>query len=82
MTSRAGTRLVDEPMLRVGLNPYGLAYSIGLQGRGTARANAAPMTMAEFIALAARHGAACVELDGRWLASLSDEDLAKTRDTI
>ena len=41
-------------MLRVGLNPYGLAYSIGLQGRGTARANPAPMTMAEFIALADR----------------------------
>jgi len=69
-------------MLRVGLNPYGLAYSIGLQGRGSARANPAPMTMAEFIALAERHGAACVELDGRWLASLSDEDLAATRDTI
>ena len=71
-----------EPMLRVGMNPYGLAYSIGLQGRGTPRANAAPMTMAEFIAMAGRLGAACVELDGRWLADLDDEDLATTRETI
>jgi len=69
-------------MLRIGLNPYGLAYSIGLQGRGTARANAAPMTMAEFIAMAGRRGAACVELDGRWLTNLSDQDLAETRATI
>src|SRR4051812_8358308 len=78
---RARKRAVVS-MLRVGLNPYGLAYSIGLQGRGTARANAAPMTMAEFIALAARCGASCVELDGRWLANLGDADLAETRDSI
>jgi sugar phosphate isomerase/epimerase len=64
-------------MFRVGLNPYGLAYSIGLQGRGTARANPAPISLAEFIALASRLGAACVELDGRWLADRSDDELAR-----
>ncbi|MEO7273675.1 MAG: TIM barrel protein, partial [Vicinamibacterales bacterium] len=64
-------------MFRVGLNPYGLAYSIGLQGRGTARANPAPMPVREFIALARRLGGACIELDGRWLADRSDDDLAR-----
>jgi sugar phosphate isomerase/epimerase len=65
-------------MFRVGLNPYGLAYSIGLQGRGTSRANPAPMSMDGFIALAERLGAACVELDGRWLATLTDDELRRT----
>ena len=63
-------------MLRVGLNPYGLTYSIGMQGRGTPRANPAPMTMEGFVALARRLGAACVELDGRWLANRSEKELA------
>ena len=39
-------------MLRVGLNPYGLSYTIGLQGAGSVRANPAPMQMDAFIGFA------------------------------
>jgi sugar phosphate isomerase/epimerase len=64
-------------MLRIGLNPYGLAYSIGLQGRGTPRANPAPLSVDGFVALARRLDAACIELDGRWLAALPDSELSR-----
>ena len=69
-------------MFRIGLNPYGLAYSIGLQGRGTPRANAAPLSVDAFLALAHRLEAACVELDGRWLTPLADGELARIRRRI
>jgi sugar phosphate isomerase/epimerase len=59
-------------MLQVGLNPYGLAYTIGMQGAGSSRANPSPMTMAGFIALARELGATCVELDGRWLTASTE----------
>ena len=41
-------------MLDVGLNPYGLTYHLGLQGRGTPRANPAGRGLEGFIALAER----------------------------
>lgn len=63
--------------MRVGLNPYGLAYSIGLVGAGTPRANPSPMPMAAFIDLALAAGAQCVELDGRWLTPLSGGELTR-----
>jgi sugar phosphate isomerase/epimerase len=73
---------VSSQHLQVGLNPYGLAYSIGLVGAGTPRENPSPMRMATFIELALTAGARCVELDGRWLTGLSDKDLTKTGDAI
>jgi sugar phosphate isomerase/epimerase len=73
---------VTSHRLRVGLNPYGLAYSIGLVGAGTPRANPAPMGMAAFIELALSAGAKCVELDGRWLTGLSDQELTATGETL
>ena len=39
-------------MLEVGLNPYGLTYHLGLQGRGTPRANPKAAGLEGFIALA------------------------------
>ena len=45
-------------MFRVGLNPYGLAYTLGMQGAGTARVNDRPMGMAGFIAIARELGRA------------------------
>ena len=62
-------------MLRVGLNPYGLSYTIGLQGAGSVRANPAPMQMDAFIGFALSSGARCVELDGRWLTGRTDSEL-------
>src|SRR3954469_25171966 len=63
-------------MMRVGLNPYGLAFTIGLTGARTARANPEPMAMAGFVELALAAGAKCVELDGRWLTPRSNAELA------
>lgn len=64
-------------MMRVGLNPYGLAYTIGLVGARTLRANPAPMAMPSFITLALEAGAKCIELDGRWVTPRTDAELAR-----
>lgn len=69
-------------MFRVGLNPYGLAYTVGLQGAGTSRANDRAIGMAGFVTMARTIGARCIELDGRWLAGMSDDELARVRDDL
>lgn len=69
-------------MFRVGLNPYGLTYAVGLQGLGTPRWNNRGLGMAGFIALARELGARCIELDGRWLIGLPDGELARVRDDL
>lgn len=63
-------------MFRVGLNPYGLTCTVGLQGLGTPRANPAGVGLRGFVGIARSIGAECIELDGRWLAELSDAELA------
>ncbi|MEN3337806.1 MAG: 3-oxoisoapionate decarboxylase [Acidobacteriota bacterium] len=69
-------------MFRVGLNPYGLAYTLGMQGAGTARANDRPIGMAGFVAIAREIGARCIELDGRWLTAMTDAELSRARDDL
>lgn len=54
----------------VGLNPYGLTYTLGLQGAGTARANPRPTGLDGFLAIAAEIGARAVEIHGPWLTEL------------
>ena len=66
-------------MLRVGLNPYGLAYTVGLQGLGTPRANPHGVGLDGFLSVAFKLGAACVEIDSRWLLPLTDQRLAELR---
>jgi sugar phosphate isomerase/epimerase len=63
-------------MFRVGLNPYGLSCTVGLQAHATPPFPE-PLGIAGFLALAREIGAKCVELDGRWLTPLSAEDLAR-----
>ena len=63
-------------MLRVGLNPYGLTYYLGRQGRGTARANPARRGLDEFIDLAWSLGARTVELAEDWLADMDGAELS------
>lgn len=63
-------------MFRVGLNPYGLTCTVGLQGLGTPRANARGVGLRGFIDIARRIGARCIEIDGRWLAGMADAELA------
>ena len=64
----AGTRT-----LRVGLNPYGLTYTVGLQGRGTPRGNPHATGLEGFLALATELGAKVVEVYSPWLTELGSE---------
>jgi 3-oxoisoapionate decarboxylase len=63
-------------MVHIGLNPYGLTYTLGLQGIGTPRANPHGTGLAGLVELARGCGARCLEIDWRWLTPLSDADLA------
>ncbi len=63
-------------MFQIGLNPYGFTHAVGLQAFGTARANPAGSGLQGFISVARGIEAKCFEFDGRWLAPLSDDDLA------
>ena len=62
-------------MFQIGLNPYGLAYTVGLQGLGTTRVHPHPIGMEGFIQTARQIGAASIELDWRWLFALDDAGL-------
>src|SRR5207237_766856 len=54
-------------MFRIGLNPYGLAYTLGLQRPGAAPDNPQSDGLRQFLLVAREIGARCIELDGRWL---------------
>ena len=69
-------------MLQPGLNPYGLNYLFGRQGRGTARANPDPRSLDDFITLAQELGAQTVELAEDWLTPLSGNQLGGLRDRV
>lgn len=66
-------------MLKVGLNPYGLTYYLGLQDRGTPRANPDGRGLEGFIQLAEELGARTLEIAETWLASLDDAGLSALR---
>lgn len=70
------------PRLRTGLNPYGLAYHLGLQAQGTARANPDGRGLEGFIALGVEIGARVLEIFDPWLAALSDDDLRALEDRL
>lgn len=63
--------------LNVGLNPYGLTYHLGLQGKGTPRANPHGKGLDGFIAIATELQAKVIEIFDPWLAELSVAELAK-----
>ena len=65
--------------LDVGLNPYGLTYHLGLQGKGTARANPGGKGLEGFIAIAIELNAKVLEIFDPWLAELSDPALVDLR---
>ena len=66
-------------MLQTGLNPYGVAYTVGLQAGGNAHANPEPSGLDGFVALARDIGAKCIELDWRWLAPMPAHALESLR---
>ncbi len=59
----------------VGLNPYGLTYHLGLQGKGTSRANPQGKGLEGFIEIATELKARVLEIFDPWLAELSDDAL-------
>ena len=61
--------------LNTGLNPYGLTWHLGLQGKGTARANPKPGGLEGFIAIATELNAKVLEIFDPWLAESSEDDL-------
>ncbi len=68
--------------LLAGLNPYGLTYHLGLQARGTPRANPAATGLEGFIALARELDARTLELWDGWLLPLGDAALSALRERL
>ena len=62
--------------LRVGLNPYGLTYHLGIQGAGTPRANPKAVGLEGHVALASELGACTIELWEGWTAKMTDAELS------
>jgi 3-oxoisoapionate decarboxylase len=65
--------------LSVGINPYGLTYHLGLQGKGTPRANPHGKGLEGFIAIATELKSKVLEIFDPWLAELSDHRLVDLR---
>ncbi len=68
--------------LKVGLNPYGLTYTVGLQGHGTPRANPAGTGLEGFLGIAESIGAEVVEIFSPWLTELGPEGRRALRDRL
>jgi sugar phosphate isomerase/epimerase len=62
-------------VLRIGLNPYGLTYYLGLQGRGTPRENPRGRGLEGFLEIAVELGARTLEIHNAWLAEKTGEQL-------
>jgi sugar phosphate isomerase/epimerase len=62
-------------ILRIGLNPYGLTYHLGLQGMGTPRANPKAVGLEGYVALATELGSKTIELWEGWTGKLDDAEL-------
>lgn len=67
---------------RVGLNPYGLTYTLGLQGQDTPRANPGAGGLEGFIAIATEIGAKVLEIYEPWLARMNDSELQSLRSRL
>ena len=66
----------------LGLNPYGLAYHLGLQGAGGPRANPKGAGLEGLIAIATELGAKALEIHDPGLQALSDDELRALRDRL
>jgi len=69
-------------MLTVGLNPYGIAYTLGLHGRDTPRANPNGGGLEGFIAVATELGARTLEIFEPWLAAMTEAELRAQKDRL
>src|SRR2546421_10732144 len=62
-------------MRPIGLNPYGLAYTLGIHAAGTPRANPNPMSLDDYAALTHRLGCGGIELHAEHVFNLPDDRL-------
>jgi len=69
-------------MFHLGLNPYGLTYYLGLQGRGTPRANPAGRGLEGFIEIASQLNAKTIELHNSWITELTPSAAQSVRERI
>jgi sugar phosphate isomerase/epimerase len=69
-------------LIRVILNPYGIAYAMGLQGAGTERANPRPLSLSDYVDLVDGFGLSGVEFYTPLLDALDDAGLAHLRDRL
>jgi 3-oxoisoapionate decarboxylase len=67
--------------LKTGLNPYGLTWHLGLQGRGTPRGNPQGRGLEGFVDVARRIGAEVIEIHNGWLIE-EKTDLAALKDRL
>jgi sugar phosphate isomerase/epimerase len=65
--------------LTVGLNPYGLTYTLGLQGAGTPRVNPRGTGLDGFLDIATEIGAKSLEIHDPWLTELGPAGRAKLK---
>jgi 3-oxoisoapionate decarboxylase len=69
-------------MFEVGLNPYGLTYTLGLQGQGTPRANPSGLGLEGFVKIGEEIGARTLEIFEPWLARMNDAELHALREQL
>ena len=69
-------------MFRTGINPYGLTYHLGLQGKGTPRENSMGAGLEGFIAIATELSAQTLEIFDPWLEKMNDDELAQLSDRL
>jgi sugar phosphate isomerase/epimerase len=77
-----GERRRYSETFRLGLNPYGLTYHLGLQGSGGPRANPRGAGLEGFIAIASELGARTLEIFDPWLRAMNDDALRKLKDRL
>jgi len=69
-------------MFRTGLNPYGLTYTLGLQGANGPRANPRGRGLEGFLQIADELGARSIELHNAWLVPLEEDRLFALRERL
>lgn len=74
--------MAKRPDFVTGLNPYGLTYHLGLQGRGTDRENPDGKGLEGFIALGQELGVRVLEIFDPWIEGFSDDEMHKLKDRL
>src|ERR1043165_3244029 len=69
-------------MFRIGLNPYGIAYSVGLFGAGRPRANPKPLGLNGFLKVVEKFGLAGVEIPVSLLKDVQGAEADRIRERI